>query len=94
MHSITPSARAQDRMFWVSSSPYSRIFAIGEDEAYDEVLGGHLVALVNKNRETVDHLVEFREGQRGGLADTVVVPVLDLRLYSEVRLRMCFSSPF
>lgn len=94
VHSITPSARAQDRMFWCSSSPYSRVFAIGDDEAYDEVLGGHLVAFTNKYREEIDRLVEFRDAQRGGLADTIVVPVLDLPLYSEVWMNLSLLLNF
>ncbi len=84
VHSITPSARARDRMCWCSSSPYSRVFAIGDDLAYDQVLGGGLVAFVNKNRDEIDRLSELRDSQRSGLADTVVVPVMDLALYSEV----------
>ena len=65
------------------------MFAIGDDEAYDQVLGGHLVAFTNKYREEIDKLADYRDGQRGGSADTIVVPVLDLPLYSEVHFS-CF----
>ena len=85
VHSITPSARASDRVFWCSSSPYSRIFNIGTEPGYDDVLGGHVVEYARNNKDELEQLFDYRATQRLGFTDTVVVPVTtSVSLYSEV----------
>ena len=85
VHSITPSARARDRVFWCSSSPYSRIFSIGGELGFDAVLGSHIVEYALQNKEELNQLAEYRASQKLGFTDTVVVPVTtSVALYSEV----------